>query len=199
VGTQQRVEILKTLYRGAELLILDEPTAVLTPQETVELFEILKTLKKQGKSIIFITHKLEEVMAISDQVTVMRLGKVTMTKATKDTNIAEIARSMVGREVFLNIKRGPYKPGADILEVKNLWAGDDRGLLALKGLDFAVRSGEIVGIAGVAGNGQTELVEVLAGLRPSLAGEVVVEGKNVTNGTPLQVREAGVAHIPEDR
>lgn len=199
VGTQQRVEILKALYRGAELLVLDEPTAVLTPQETQELFGILRGLTAQGKSIIFITHKLEEVMAVSDQVIVMRQGQVTMAKATKETSVREIANSMVGREVLFDISKPPAQPGAPVLEVDDLWAGDDRGLLALKGLEFKVRAGEIVGIAGVAGNGQTELIEVLAGLRETLKGRVSISGQVVTNLRPLAIREKGLAHIPEDR
>ncbi len=199
VGTQQRVEILKALYRGAELLVLDEPTAVLTPQETQELFGILRGLTAQGKSIIFITHKLEEVMAVSDQVIVMRQGQVTMAKPTRETSVREIANSMVGREVLFDVQRQPAQPAGSVLEVTDLWAGDDRGLLALKGLNFQVRAGEIVGIAGVAGNGQTELIEVLAGLREALKGRVSIGGEAVTNLSPLAIRERGLAHIPEDR
>lgn len=199
VGTQQRVEILKALYRGADILILDEPTAVLTPQETVELFQILRGMAAAGKTIIFITHKLEEVMRISDHVTVMRLGKVTMSGSIASTSIPEIARTMVGRELFLKVDKPPAVPGEVKLQVQNLWVADDRGLLAVRGLGFEVRAGEIVGIAGVAGNGQTELVEALTGLRKTEAGKVKVAGTDVTGKAPLAVRTAGLAHIPEDR
>lgn len=199
VGTQQRVEILKALYRGADILILDEPTAVLTPQETVELFEILRGMARAGKTIIFITHKLEEVMRLADDVTVMRLGRVTMSRPIKETSIPEIARTMVGREVFLTVDKEPALPGAVKLQVRNLWVADDRGLLAVQGMEFDVRAGEIVGIAGVAGNGQTQLVEALTGLRRTEAGQVVVEGTDVTGKNPHAVRTAGLAHIPEDR
>jgi len=199
VGTQQRVEILKALYRGADILILDEPTAVLTPQETVELFQILRAMAAAGKTIIFITHKLEEVMRISDDVTVMRLGKVTMSKAIVDTSIPEIARTMVGREMFLKVDKPPAVLGKTTLQVENLWVADDRGLLAVRGIGFEVKAGEIVGIAGVAGNGQSELVEALTGLRRTEAGQVTIAGTDVTGKSPMAVRNAGLAHIPEDR
>jgi general nucleoside transport system ATP-binding protein len=199
VGTQQRVEILKALYRGADILILDEPTAVLTPQETRELFVILRGLVDSGKTILFITHKLEEVMAISDHVTVMRQGKVTMSKPTRETAIPEIARMMVGRDVLLEVPKKPLNAGEPKLSVRNLWVADDRGLLAVKGVSLNVRAGEIVGIAGVAGNGQSELVEAITGLRPTLAGQITVCDQDVTGKAPLAIRSAGLAHIPEDR
>lgn len=199
VGSQQRVEIMKSLYRGAGILILDEPTAVLTPQETKELFVILKSLARQGKTIVFITHKLEEVMEVSDRVTVMRGGKVTMTKATAQTDAREIARMMVGREVFLQVNKADLTPGEVMLEVENLWVADDRGLFAVKGLSFQVREGEILGVAGVAGNGQMELAEAITGLRPVQAGRIRVCGQDITGNSPFAIRSAGLAHIPEDR
>lgn len=199
VGTQQRVEILKALHRGADILILDEPTAVLTPQETVELFEILRGMARAGKTIIFITHKLEEVMRLSDDVTVMRMGRVTMSKPTQETSIPEIARTMVGREVFLDVDKPAMEPGAPLLQVRNLWVADDRALLAVRGVSFDVRAGEIVGIAGVAGNGQTQLVEALTGLRQAETGQVRVAGQDVSRKSPGVIRAAGLAHIPEDR
>ena len=199
VGMQQRVEIIKTLYRGAEILILDEPTAVLTPQETEELFEILKRLKESGKTIIFITHKLNEVMAVTDRVTVMRLGKVTGNLITAQTSPREIARLMVGREVLLRVTKKPKTPGDEVLRVENLWVKDNRGLEAVKGVSFSVRAGEIVGIAGVAGNGQTELVEALTGLRKVESGHVFLLDENVTNMNARELRSRGLAHIPEDR
>jgi len=199
VGMQQRVEILKTLYRGADLLILDEPTAVLTPQETEELFTVMKSLKKQGKTIIFITHKLNEVMAITDYVTVMRLGKVTGRVNTKDTNPNELARMMVGRNVLLRVNKKPPHFGKKIFEIKDLWVKDNRNLDAVKGLSLQIRKGEILGIAGVAGNGQSELVEAITGLRRAEAGKIVFDGMNITNWTPKQVRKAGIAHVTEDR
>jgi simple sugar transport system ATP-binding protein len=205
VGAQQRVEILKLLYRGAEILIFDEPTAVLTPQETEELFAVLKGLAAQGKSIIFITHKLKEVMALTDAVTVLRQGRVTGHVRTRDTTKEEIARMMVGREVVLRIDKPPARPGPVVLEVQGLEARDDRGLPALKGVGFAVRAGEILGLAGVAGNGQTELAEVLTGLRDAVAGRILLKGQDVTFAGASGKREAGmahimgIAHIPEDR
>jgi simple sugar transport system ATP-binding protein len=199
VGAQQRIEILKTLYRGADILILDEPTAVLTPQETKELFVILRGLVDAGKTIIFITHKLEEVMEISDHVTVMRAGRVTMDKPISETSISEMARTMVGREVFLEMKKKPVALSDVKLSVNNLWVADDRGMLAVKGLNFEIRGGEILGVAGVAGNGQTELVEAVTGLRKVELGHVQIEGKETTGHSPMAIREAGLAHIPEDR
>ncbi|RKX38567.1 MAG: heme ABC transporter ATP-binding protein, partial [Thermotogae bacterium] len=199
VGMQQRVEIIKTLYRGAEILILDEPTAVLTPQEAEELFEILRRLKKSGKTIIFISHKLNEVMEISDNVTVMRLGKVTGRLKTSETNPKEIARLMVGRDVVLRVEKESKEPGDVVFEVKDLWVKDNRGLDAVKGVSLKVRRGEIVGIAGVAGNGQTELVEAITGLRKVEKGKIIFDGIDVTGFSPRELRDMGMAHIPEDR
>ncbi|MGE5653410.1 MAG: ABC transporter ATP-binding protein [Bacillota bacterium] len=199
VGQQQRVEILKALYRGAELLILDEPTAVLTPQEIEELLTIMRNLTAQGKSIIFITHKLREVMAACDRVTVIRRGRVMDTLQTKTSNVRELAKLMVGRDVVLSIQKAPALPQEPILKVEGLQAKNHRGLPALRGVDLEVRAGEIVGLAGVEGNGQSELVEVLTGLRKATAGRVLVEGQEITNLSPRRVGDRGVAHIPEDR
>jgi len=199
VGIQQRVEIIKVLYRGAEILILDEPTAVLTPQETEELFEILRALKSQGKTIIFITHKLHEVMAITNSVTVMRLGKVTGVVKTVDTNPRELARMMVGRDVLLRVEKGEAKVGKEILRVEDLHVNENRGLEAVRGLTLSVKRGEIVGIAGVAGNGQTELVEAITGLRKVEEGHVIFKGVDITNFSPKKRRDMGMGHIPEDR
>ncbi|MEW6227237.1 MAG: ABC transporter ATP-binding protein [Bacillota bacterium] len=199
VGTQQRVEILKTLYREADILILDEPTAVLTPQETRDLFNVVRSLVKQGKTVIFITHKLREVMEISDSVTVMRKGKVVGAMRTADTNPREIARMMVGREVLLRIEKKPPAPRDVVLDVKDLVVADNRGLLAVKGVSLTVQAGEILGVAGVEGNGQTELVEALTGLRPVERGTVKIGNTDVTSASPLRRRELGLSHIPEDR
>lgn len=199
VGMQQRVEILKTLFRGAEILILDEPTAVLTPQEIEELGVIMKSLVSQGKTIILITHKLKEVMSMSDRVTIIRRGKVIDTLNTKDTNIDELAEKMVGRKVNLTVDKGDSKLGAPVLEVKGLKALDNRDLEAVKGIDFEVRGGEILGIAGVDGNGQHELIEAITGLRKTIAGEVLINGKEITSRPPKEIIASGVAHIPEDR
>ena len=199
VGIQQRTEILKTLYRNADILILDEPTAVLTPQETDELFQVIRSLVDEGKTVIFITHKLREVMEISDRVTVMRDGEVQGVSETKKTSVKELANLMVGREVFLQVKKEKSKPTDVVLEVKDLWVHDARGLVAVKGVNFEVAKGEIVGIAGVDGNGQTELVEALAGLRDTSRGEILFEGKNIEKNSPRQRRREGLAHIPEDR
>jgi len=199
VGMQQRVEILKTLYRGAEILILDEPTAVLTPQEIEELGVILESLVRQGKSIILITHKLKEVMSMSDKVTIIRRGKVIDTLETSNTNIEELAEKMVGRKVSLTVEKEEAKLGEPILEVKGVKTLDNRGLEAVKGVDFEVKSGEILGIAGVDGNGQNELVQTITGLRKAAAGEVLVKGKSITNLSPKDVIGSGVGYIPEDR
>lgn len=199
VGMQQRVEILKALYRGADILILDEPTAVLTPQEVEELIEIMKSLTEEGKSIIFITHKLKEVKAISDRVTVIRRGRVIDTVPTDSATTSDLARMMVGREVVLRVEKGPAHPGEVILEVENLKAKNDRGLLALNGTTFSVRRGEILGIAGVDGNGQSELTEVLTGLRELEEGRILFKGKDITNFSTRDIIEAGVSYIPEDR
>lgn len=199
VGQQQKVEILKALYRGADILILDEPTAVLTPQEIEELGVILKNLVKEGKSIILITHKLKEVMAMSDRVTIVRRGKVIDTVYTKDTNIDELAEMMVGRKVNLVVEKKPANPGKVVLKLENVSALDHRKLPAVKGVSLEVRAGEIIGIAGVDGNGQTELIEVITGLRKPTEGKVYINDKDVTGKTPKDVIEAGVGHIPEDR
>ena len=199
VGVQQRVEIIKTLYREAEILILDEPTAVLTPQETEELFEIMRGLVAQGKSIIFITHKLKEVMTIADRVIVLRNGQVVGEATPAETSEEELAEMMVGREVALVVDKGPASPEDVVLEVTGLTAEDQRHQPALRGVDLLVRAGEVLGVAGVQGNGQTELVEVLTGLRPASGGAVRILGQDVTNAKPREITELGVAHIPEDR
>lgn len=199
VGLQQRVEILKALYRGAGLLILDEPTSVLTPQETRELFIILREMAEQGTSIIFISHKLDEVMAISDRITVLRDGCVTGTVATKDTNQHELARMMVGRDVIFKVSRPSMERGELALEVENLHALNDKGLEALKGISFKLYYGEILGIAGVSGNGQEELAEVLTGLREAADGRILIDKKNLINKLPDTYIRAGVAFIPQDR
>lgn len=199
VGMQQRVEILKTLYRGAEILILDEPTAVLTPQEIEELGIILKNLVNQGKSIILITHKLKEVMSMSDRVTIVRRGKVIDTLNTKDTNIDELAEKMVGRKVSLTVEKQEAKVTAPILEINGLKVLDSRKLEAVKGINLKVNGGEILGIAGVDGNGQSELVQAITGLSKAEAGEILLNGKDITNLLPKEVIESGVGHIPEDR
>ena len=199
VGVQQRVEIIKALYRQADVLILDEPTAVLTPQEIEELFRAMRSLVAEGKSIIFITHKLKEVFAIADHITVLRNGRLVGTTTPADATEASLAAMMVGREVILQVPKGEAKPGKPVLEVRNLQAIDEREQMVLRGINFAVQQGEVLGIAGVQGNGQTELVEVLTGLRPALTGQVLIGGEDVTNATPRSVTEQGVAHIPEDR
>lgn len=198
-GEQQRVEIIKALYRGADILILDEPTSVLTPKETKELFSILKRMREEGKAIIFITHKLDEVFAISDRVTVLRKGKVIGKLKTAETNKKELARLMVGREVLFRLEREPVQKGKVVLEVIDLHALNDKGLPALKGVSFTIAEGEILGLAGVAGNGQKELVEVITGLRKAERGNVLIRGVNVTNASPRRISELGVAHIPEKR
>ena len=199
VGAQQRVEIVKALYRGAEVLILDEPTAVLTPHETEELFSIMRSLVRQGKSIIFITHKLKEVLAISDRITVLRGGKVVGTTEPARTSEAKLAAMMVGREVLLRVEKGPARPGAEVLAVHDLHVLDNRNHPIVRGVSISVRAGEILGIAGVRGNGQEELVEALTGLRPAVAGQILLNGKEVTNQRPRIVTESGSAHVPEDR
>jgi len=199
VGIQQRVEIIKVLYRGAEILIMDEPTAVLTPQEVEELFGILKSLKKQGKTIIFITHKLNEVKDLSDRVTVMRRGKVVGVKNTKDTNQEEIASMMVGRKVIFEIEKKPLNLGKTALKIEKLEALSNKGLPAVKNISFEIKEGEILGFAGVEGNGQTELVEVISGLRLATGGKIKLYDKDITNYSPRDIREQKIAHIPEDR
>jgi general nucleoside transport system ATP-binding protein len=194
VGQQQRVEVLKALYRGARILILDEPTAVLSPQEVEEFFKILRRMREQGKTIIIITHKLSEVLALSDQVTVMRDGQVVGERRTSETNWGELARLMVGRDVLLRVDKSPAHPQDLVLSVKNLKLGSK-----LNDISFEVRAGEIVGIAGVEGNGQTELIEALAGLQEVNDGEVNFVGRNITKLSAREKKELGISHIPEDR
>ncbi len=199
VGIQQRVEILKALYRKANILILDEPTAVLTPQEAEDLFVVMRSLKEQGVSIIFITHKLKEVFAVADKITVMRGGHVVGSVLPEDATEAMLASMMVGREVILTVEKGPAKPAGPVLDVQDLHVKDDRGFTVVDGVSFTVREGEVLGIAGVQGNGQSELVEALTGLRKIESGRVLMGGDDVTNAPPRQVLETGVSHIPEDR
>ena len=200
VGQQQRVEILKALYRRADILILDEPTAVLTPQEAVELFGILKILQREGMSIIFISHKLNEVLEIADRITVLRRGKMIDTVPREGATEEGLARSMVGREVLLRVEKPPATPGEKVLELRNVDVRDDRGLEKVRGVSLEVRAGEIVGIAGVDGNGQTELIEAITGLRSRESGDIIVHGKEMSlNANPRAMLEAGVGHIPEDR
>lgn len=199
VGMQQRVEILKTLYRGADILIFDEPTAVLTPQEINELIEIMHNLVKEGKTIILITHKLKEIMAVCDAVTIIRRGKVIDSLMVKDTNPDELAAKMVGREVNFRVDKTEAQPKGPILSVENVVAMGNRGVNALNGISLEVRAGEILGIAGVDGNGQSELIEVLTGLRKITSGRVLLNGKEITNHTPRDISESGLSHIPEDR
>jgi simple sugar transport system ATP-binding protein len=198
VGQQQRVELLKALYRNAELLILDEPTAVLSPQEVEEFFAILRRMKEQGKTIIIITHKLEEVLAISDEVTVMRDGKVVGEVKTSETNAKDLARMIVGRDVLLRVEKTDAEAAGTVLDVRELSVTGRHGV-NVKDVSFTVRAGEIVGIAGIEGNGQTELIECLAGLLPSTSGNIEFEGKDITRSTAREVKELGIAHIPEDR
>ena len=201
VGQQQRVELLKALYRHARLLILDEPTAVLTPQEVEEFFAILRGMREQGKTIVIITHKLSEVLAISDEVTVMRDGRVVGNVKTSETNAAELARMMVGREVLLRVEKPAAKAGATVLSLRNLSVLGRDGAKRLDGISFEVRAGEIVGIAGVEGNGQTELVEVLAGLIPGshVSGAIGFEDRDINRLNARARKELGIAHVPEDR
>ncbi len=199
VGQQQRVEILKALYRGADILILDEPTAVLTPQEADELFRILGSLTEQGKSVIFISHKLHEVLAVADRVSVLRRGKLVETIPAAGATEASLARAMVGREVLLRVDKKPAAPGETLLHVEDLRVVDDRGLEAVRGVSFDVHAGEIVGIAGVDGNGQTQLIDALAGLRPIQGGRVALAGTDLTSATAKEALDAGLGHIPEDR
>jgi ABC-type uncharacterized transport system ATPase subunit len=199
VGQQQRVEILKALYRQADILILDEPTAVLTPQEAHELFEILQKLKQEGLSIIFITHKLNEVLEIADRITVLRRGKVIDTVPRAGATQESLARMMVGREVLLRVDKTPADPGDPLLSVRDLQTFDDRGLEVVRGVSFDVRGGEIVGLAGVDGNGQSELIDSLAGLRKPAGGEIRLAGKDVTGASAATILDLGLGHIPEDR
>jgi ABC-type uncharacterized transport system ATPase subunit len=199
VGQQQRVEILKALYRKADILILDEPTAVLTPQETRELFGILRTLTREGLSVVFIAHKLNEVLEIADRITVLRRGKKIETVEREGATQESLARSMVGREVLLRVEKSPAEPGEPLLRVKDLTVTDERDLEAVRNVSFEVRAGEIVGIAGVDGNGQSELVDAITGLRRPSSGQVLVGDKDVTGHGARASFEAGEGHIPEDR
>lgn len=199
VGVQQRVEILKMLYRNVDILILDEPTAVLTPIEVRELFAVLRKLKAQGKTIIFISHKLNEVMEITDRVTVIRKGKVIGTVKTSEATPQLLARMMVGRDVVLRIQKPPKEPGNTVLKVENLWVKGDRGEEAVRGVSFEVRAGEIFGIAGVEGNGQSELIEAISGLRRVEKGRIYLNGVDITSKSPRDLYDMGFAHIPEDR
>lgn len=199
VGMQQRVEILKVLYRGAKTLILDEPTASLTPQEIDELMEIIRNLTADGKSVILITHKLKEIKACSDYCTIIRQGKYIDTVKVSDVSESQLASMMVGRNVSFTVDKPDKEPGKEVLEVKDLRAKDYRGAEILKGLDLHVRAGEIVGLAGVDGNGQTELVEILTGLKKAESGMIMMEGKDVFNRTPKELFDAGISCIPADR
>ena len=201
VGQQQRVELLKALYRRAALLILDEPTAVLTPREVDEFFAILRRMREQGKTVVIITHKLSEVLAISDNVTVMRDGRVVGNLETRETNAAELARLMVGRDVLLRVDKPAAKPGAAVLTVRDLSIAARDGSRRLDRVSFEVRAGEIVGVAGVEGNGQTELIEALAGLLPEsqISGSIVFGGRDIRPLDARRRREVGIAHVPEDR
>ncbi|MCM3725922.1 ABC transporter ATP-binding protein [Neobacillus cucumis] len=199
VGMQQRVEILKTLYRGAEIVIFDEPSAVLTPQEIKELMQIMKTLIKEGKSIILITHKLKEIMEVADRCTVIRKGKGIGTVNVSETNPNELASLMVGREVTFKTEKAEAKPQQDVLDVQDLVVRDPRGINIVNGLNLTVKAGEIVGIAGIDGNGQTEFIEAITGLRKSENGSIKLNGKELINHTPRQITESGIGHIPQDR
>ncbi|MEU8815664.1 ABC transporter ATP-binding protein [Actinoplanes sp. NPDC048796] len=198
VGAQQRVEIVKALTRDVDLLILDEPTAVLTPQETDELLAVMRSLAETGKSIVFITHKLGEVKAIADRITVIRRGR-TVGTATPDTSEDELAALMVGRDVSLEVVKGPAQPQGEVLKVAGLIVDDDRGVRAVDGVDLTVRGGEVLGIAGVQGNGQTELVEAIMGLRPARAGTIQLEDESLIGKSTKQVLRSGVGYVPEDR
>src|SRR5690606_14196266 len=199
VGVQQRVEIIKALYRKADILILDEPTAVLTPQETEGLFDIMRTLQSRGVSIIFISHKLKEVLEICEQIVVLRNGRVVGETSPIVATPESLASMMVGREVILSVDKKPANPGEPVLVVRDLYVNDDRGLPAVRGVSLEVREGEILGIAGVQGNGQTELVEAITRLRPIVSGHVLINGHDVTHASPRVVTESGVGHVPEDR
>ena len=199
VGVQQRVEIIKLLYRKADILIFDEPTAVLTPQEVEELFKIMRSLQGQGKSIIFITHKLREVLEISDRITVIRRGKVVGSTTPQEANQNQLAAMMVGREVSLVLAKQAPKPGDVVLDVQDLTVADDQQQVAVSDVTFQVHAGEVLGVAGVQGNGQTELVEALTGLRPVVSGKVLLLGKDITGASPREITEKGAGHIPEDR
>ncbi len=200
VGERQRVEIIKALYRNIEVLILDEPTAVLTPQEVKELFKTLNIFKKEGKSIVFISHKLEEVMEISDRIVILRSGVITGERAKEDTNKRELARLMVGRDVIEILReKSPTSNSGEILRVENLKALNDKDLIALKGISFSVNKGEILGVAGVAGNGQKELEDVICGMRTPISGKIYLENTEISNKKPKEIIRLGVGRIPEDR
>ncbi len=200
VGLQQRVEILKALYKGAETLILDEPTGVLTPDEADHLFRILATLRDQGKTVILITHKLREIMAITDHVAVMRRGELVANLETKNTSVEELAEAMVGRRVLLRVEKAKAKPGEIVLEVRHVTWRDRKNIARVDDVSFTVRQGEIVGIAGVSGNGQSELLDCIAGITRPSSGEIIFEGKSIGHlGDPAHVRAQGLAHVPEDR
>ncbi len=200
VGLQQRVEILKALYKGAETLILDEPTGVLTPDEADHLFRILATLRDQGKTVILITHKLREIMAITDHVAVMRRGELVANLETKNTSVEELAEAMVGRRVLLRVEKAKAKPGEIVLEVRHVTWRDRKNIARVDDVSFTVRRGEIVGIAGVSGNGQSELLDCIAGITRPSSGEIIFEGKSIGHlGDPAHVRAQGLAHVPEDR
>jgi simple sugar transport system ATP-binding protein len=200
VGQQQRVEILKALYRGADILVLDEPTAVLTPQEAGELFEILRSLRREGMSIIFISHKLNEVLEIADRITVLRRGKTIETVPREGATEEGLARMMVGREVLLRVEKAASRPGDVLLDVRDLLVFDDREVEKVRGISFQVKAGEIVGIAGVDGNGQTELIDALTGLRVPAGGTIAIAGDEISeHGNTRRMLDAGIGHIPEDR
>lgn len=199
IGMQQRVEIVKTLYRGADILIFDEPTAVLTPQEIKELISIMRTLIKEGKSIILITHKLKEIMDVCDRVTVIRRGKGMGTVNVPETSPQALANLMVGREVVFTTEKTPANPGQDVLEVKDLVVKESRGVESVRGLNLTVRAGEIVGIAGVDGNGQSELIQAISGLTKTTNGSILLKGEHIENKKPRRITESGLGHIPEDR
>ncbi len=199
VGLQQRVEIIKTLVRGAEILILDEPTAVLTPAEADQLFQLIKALRDQGKTVILITHKLREIMAATDFVSVMRRGEMVAHLKTSETSPPEIAEAMVGRKVLLKVDKGPTKPGKVVMSVENLVVKDRFGVPRVDGVSFELREGEIVGIAGVAGNGQSELLEALSGMHPCASGRIILDGVDITRDNASTARKRGLFHVPEDR
>ncbi|MBF0528343.1 MAG: ABC transporter ATP-binding protein [Deltaproteobacteria bacterium] len=199
VGMKQKVEILKALYRGSDLLILDEPTGVLTPREIKDLFVVLKALKKEGKTIVLVTHKLGEIMVVTDRVVVMRKGRVVSEVATSETDDRSLARMMVGRDVAFNVRKDPMEPGEVMLKIERLSAVNDWGITAVDDVSFEIRRGEILGLAGVEGNGQSELIDCLTGLRPARSGKITMGQVDVTGLNPKQIRELSVSHIPEDR
>jgi general nucleoside transport system ATP-binding protein len=199
VGAQQRVELVKALYRQADVLILDEPTAVLTPGEVDELFEVVRSLVADGRAVVFITHKLREVLAVADRVTVLRRGRVVGTADPRTATTADLAALMVGREVSLEVDKAPAEPGEVVLAVRDLGVADDRGVVTVAGCSLEVRAGEVYGLAGVEGNGQRELVEAITGMRPAAAGAIEVAGRSARGLSPRQVERLGVGHVPEDR